>query len=391
MSTSSSGPGRGLLFQVLKKGREKKLGRELTPEELLELESHAARTAGAGVHLAKDRGVSEAAAAAVAALPKALPAALVSGGVLRPSLKREPLRSRRQDAQVRRRGGRVISDVGVLLRMAIREGRDCKGPQLPPYARRTSALYVQEHDLDSFIPDGWGALFPAEAGALGRAMGLPPRSVPLLCLLEWASSFRPALPRDRNECGSGFQVSLDWLARKLGCSRVWVQALLNRMDPFASWRRECLEVKRGNRRRARRGEALLPAPEKPEGTAYLHRFRRLKRYEDTCPEAARRRIWIDRDGRPHVFVDVRGVVYLTAAGRRLLGRPRRPLDAARYVEREGLPTRWLVSARLRRGHHLFNGGHGAEVLESRNELLAAPGVPKNLSPNHLPSKSSPKV
>jgi hypothetical protein len=379
----------GLLFRTLLKGREKKLGRGLTPEELAELEQSAARTAQAGVHTASKRSVSEAARAAVAALPKTLPAALLSGPTLPHRLPRDPSRSRRDlDAKQRRRAGRVVADVRVLLAMAIREGRDRKGPQLPAYARRCSAIYIQQDDLEPFIPDGWGAAFPAEAGAMGRAMGLPPLAIPLLCLLEWTSSFRPAMTKDTHGCGAGFQVSLDWLARKLGCTRVWVQALINRLDPYAQWRREMLATRRENRRRIRRREHPVQLPERPAGIAYVHRFRRLKRYEDTCPEAARRRIWIDADGKPHVYVDVRGVVYLTDAGRRVLGRPRTPLDAKWDVDRRGKRTRWLLAARLRRGHDLMHGRHISEVLETRAELLAAPGVPKNLSPNHLPPEPS---
>lgn len=390
MPTSPSSPPKGsevrstMLFGVLQGGREKKLGRPLTEPELLEIEAHAAKAAERGVHVARHRNVSEAARAAVASLSKVLPTALLP-------TQREKLEAhgggRNLARSTRRRGGRVIEDVGILLRMALKDGR--RGPQLPPYARKTSALYLQQDDLESFIPDGWGATFPAEAGALGRAMGVPPRAVPLLCLLEWTSSFRPALSRDRHECGAGFQVSLDWLARKLGCTRVWVQALMNRLDPYARWRRDCLEVKRANRRRAKRGQERLAAPEKPTGTAFLHRFRRLKRFEDVKPEGDPRRIWVDLQGRPHVYVDVRGVVYLTAAGRVVLGRPRRPLEAALDVGHRGMRSRWLLSARLRRGHNLLNGGHVGEVLENRRELLGAGGVPENLSPNHTLQKQDP--
>jgi len=365
-----------MLFRVLRKGREKKLARPLTEGELRELEAHAARTANAGVHVAKNRSVSEAAKAAVASLPKVLPEKLLGA----PHKLKHHQGSRDLTRAARRRGGRTIENVGVLLQMAVADGR--RGPQLPAYARRTSALYIQQDDLDTFIPDGWGKTFTAEAGAMGRATGLPFRAIPLLCLLSWTSSFRPAMTRDRNECGAGFQVSLDWLARKLGCSRVWVQALLNRMDPYASWRREMAQAKRQNRRRSKQHLTALELPEKPTGTAYVHRFRRLKRYEDTCPEAARRRIWIDSKGKPHVYVDVRGVVYLTQAGRKILGRPRSRLDASHDVDRGGIRSRWLLSARLRRGHNLLTGGHVVEVLENRLELLGAPDVPKNLSPNN---------
>lgn len=388
MPTSPSSPPSGLevrstmLFKVLRGGREKKLGRALTEPELLELEAYAARSDSAGVHTAKERNLSETAKAMVASLPKVLPERL-----LNPTSHKLPFRKGRNLMRgARRRAGRAIEDVGVLLRMAVKNG---VGPQLPAFARKTSALYIQQDDLEPFIPDGWGATFTADSAALGRAMGLPPSAIPLLCLLSWTSSFRPALEKDKHQCGSGFQVSLDWLAKKMGCSRVWVQSLLNLLDPCAAWRRECMEVQRANRRRAKSHQAPLPKPERPQGTVYLHRYRRLKRYEDIHPEGAVRRIWIDSKGRHHVYVDVRGVVYLTEAGRKVLSRPRHALDAVGDVDRKGLRSRWLLSARLRRGHNLISGGHVVEVLEIRRELLGAPDVPGNLSPNHLLPTNSP--
>jgi hypothetical protein len=373
-----------MLFRTLQKGREKKLSRPLTEPELRELEAHASKASGRGVHLAKDRSLSESVRAAVASLPKVLPLTLLP---TEPQKLKASSGGRNLARSSRRRAGRVIEDIGVLLRMAVKDGRI--GPQLPPSGRKTSALYLQQDDLETFIPDGWGATFPAEATALGRAMGLPGRAIPLLCLLEWTSGFRPAISRDRHECGAGFQVTLDWLSRKLGCTRVWVQAMLNRLDPYARWRRECLEVQRANRLRARRGQELLARPEKPTGTAYVHRFRRLKRFEHVKAEGDPRRIWIDRNGRPHVYVDVRGVVYLTAAGRAVLGRPRRPLEAALDCGHRGRRSRWLLAARLRRGHNLLQGGHVGEVLENRRELLSAAGVPENLSPNHFLQRPHP--
>lgn len=373
-----------MTFRTFRKGREAKLGRPLNDAELLELERFAAASQARGVSPASQRSVLETAKAAVAALPKVLPGVLIPQQQLKLPTFRGP---RDLSRSTRTRAGRAVEDVGVLIRMAIKDGR--RGPHLPVRGRRNSALYVQQDDLDTFIPDGWGQLFKAEAGVLGRSMGLPPRVVPLLCLLQWSSSFRAPSERDRHQCGSGLQVSLDWLARKLGCSRVWVQALINKLDPFASWRRECLETQRSNRRRAKRGVELLPPPQKPRGTAYVHRFRRLERFEEVKAADDQRRIWIDADGRPHVYVDVRGVLYITAAGRRLLGRARTGVDAEQDVNRRGNRSRWLLSARLRRGHSFFSGRNVGRVLENRRELLAAPGVPRNLSPNNSPPRGSP--
>lgn len=122
-------------------------------------------------------------------------------------------------------------------------------------------------------------------------------------------------------------------------------------------------------------------PPRPTGTAFIHRFRRLKRFEEVKAEDDPRRIWIDVSGRPHVFVDVRGVIYLTGEGLKLLGRRRRRLEASSEVNEGGLRQRWMLAARLRRGHHML-GRHVVEVLENRRELQAAPGVSQDLSPNH---------
>ena len=372
---------RSLLFRTLRGGKEKKLSRALTETELVELEGTVLRaqskvSVGPRFKRPASRPASfEAARAGIAALPQALLGSGVAAG-----------ESRHSSLRGRRRAGRHIENVSLLVRNALAEIGH--GPKLPPYARRTSALYVQQEDLDALLPDGWGAEFPTEIGRVGRAVGLPPAAIPLLCLLQWTSSFREPInfKRDRHECGAGFQVSLDWLARKMGCSRVWVQQLINRLDPYAPWRRACLESSRENRRRAKRGQPALPRPAKPTGTAFIHRFRRLKRYEDTCPEAAKRRVWVDDKGKPHLYVDVRGVVYLTSSGRKLLCQRRRveaSTDLAWRTRRVG----WLISARLRRGHDM-GGRHMGEVLENRRELGAAPGPPKNLSPNNPPQKTT---
>jgi hypothetical protein len=176
-----------------------------------------------------------------------------------------------------------------------------------------------------------------------------------------------------------------------------VQALLNRLDPHSQWRRDCFKAKRENRKRVAAGKERLARPERPSGVSYIHRFRRLKRYEDTCPEASKRRIWVERrvtasgtTFKPHTYVDVRGVCYLTEAGRKVLGGVRGSPDAAHDIHRRGRRRRLLVAGRLRRGHALIGGKHVPEVLEKRRELQAAPDVPKNLSPSYpLPESSKP--
>lgn len=372
------------LFSILQQGRERKLGRPLHPEELLQLERDAAGASAAGVSTVQERPSLHAARAAVAALPKALTA-------LPPPTARSrathsfPLPQRRRRRASARLCASVIADATEKIQQAIRDGRVRPGPNLPPFAMRSSAIYVQQEDLESLVPDGWGSQWPLQASRLARSHGLPPLALPLLCLLEWAAAFRPPLPvaKDRHECGAGFQVSLDWLARKLGCSRVWVQALMNRLDPFAHWRREAISTKRLNRKRAANGQSPLASPPKPPGTPLIHRFRRLKRYETSCDEGARARVWVDRSARPHLYLDVRGVCYLTSAGRAVLLRQSRA--PANDVDSRTRRVRHFISARLRRGHAVLSGGHGAEVLETRRELAAAPAWPPDLSPrNQLP-------
>ena len=364
-------------FRLLRGGRERKLGRPLDEAELLELEGHATRSLQAGVRPAPQRPAIEAARAVVAALPKVLEG--LDTTTPRPNPKLRRLRRRAPSARMR---AEAIAEASERVREAIRDGRLRAGPNLPAFARKTSAIYVQQDDLEDIIPDGWGRRFPAQASRVARQHGLPPLALPLLCILEWASSIRPPLPfaKDRHECGAGLQVSLDWLARKLGCSRVWVQALMNRLDPFARWRRECGKTKRANRKRAKHGQSALPSPPKPTGTAFLHRFRRLRRYADTCDDAARRQVWVDAQGKPHTYVDVRGVCYATSAGRAVIGRHGR--SARDDAHRRGHRLRWRLAARLRRGHAIVGGDHAAEVLENRREIAAAPALPEDLSPKH---------
>jgi hypothetical protein len=177
-------------------------------------------------------------------------------------------------------------------------------------------VYVQQGDLDDLVPDGWGRGWPVECQRLGRRAGVVPLAVPLLSLLTFVSTI--------GERGAGFQVSLKWLARKLGCSTAWVKVMMNRLDPMASYRREVAIVRRHNARRRREGKAVVQEPTKPTGTSYLHRYRRLRRYADLPkfkggPAAA----WVDpKTGKVRTWVDQRGVVYVTEAGKELLLRRR---------------------------------------------------------------------
>lgn len=300
--------------------------------------------------------------------------------------------------RLQKKFGRLVDDVTVQVHEALAEKRI--GPQLKPYQRRCSAIYVQQEDLEDVIPDGWGLSMPLEAQRLARRIGLPPAAVPLLCLLTWTSSFVAPLERDTHSCGAGFQVSIAWLARKLGCSTTWVKQLLNRLDPQSRWRRESAHVRKANKSRRRHGQKPLPEPMKPSAPVYIHRFRRLVPYEGPARANGRSAtIWVDAAGRPHRHVDIRGVVYLTSTGRRALvrrashSRSRAELlgQATPQVRPIGYRTdawartrrqRWLVSARLRRGRSLVGGGSAVELLGSRRELEGAPALKSELPPSY---------
>lgn len=300
--------------------------------------------------------------------------------------------------RLQKKFGKLVDDVTVQVHEALAEKRI--GPQLKPFQRRCSAIYVQQEDLEDVIPDGWGLSMPLEAQRLARRIGLPPAAVPLLCLLTWTSSFVAPLERDTHSCGAGFQVSIAWLARKLGCSTTWVKQLLNRLDPQSRWRREAAHVRKANKSRRRHGRRPLPEPTKPSAPVYIHRFRRLVPYEGPARANGRSAtIWVDAAGRAHRHVDIRGVVYLTSTGRRALvrrashSRTRAELlgQATPQVRPIGYRTdawartrrqRWLVSARLRRGRSLVGGGSAVELLGSRRELEGAPALKSELPPSY---------
>ncbi|MDX2008674.1 MAG: hypothetical protein SFW67_00705 [Myxococcaceae bacterium] len=299
---------------------------------------------------------------------------------------------------VQKRFRRVVDDVAEQVHEALAEKRI--GPRLQPYQLRCSAIYVQQEDLDDIVPDGWGTTMPLEASRLARRIGLPPAAVPLLCLLTWTSSFADASVRDKHECGAGFQVSIAWLARKLGCTDTWVKQLLNRLDPCARWRRDVAHVRKANKQRQRKGTKALPEPQRPQGPVYIHRFRRLVRYEGPLRANGKpASIWVDSEGRPHRHVDIRGVVYLTSTGRRALVRrashhrsraqlegraptPLRPVGYRADVWGRGNRRRWLIAARLRRGRSLLDGGHPDELLRSRREIEDAPALSAELPPSY---------
>lgn len=307
-------------------------------------------------------------------------------------------RPRASRTRLQKKFGKLIDDVAVQVHEALAEKRI--GPQLKPYQRRCSAIYVQQEDLEDVIPDGWGLSLPLEAQRLARRIGLPPAAVPLLCLLTWTSSFVAPLERDTHSCGAGFQVSIAWLARKLGCSTTWVKKLLNRLDPQSRWRREAAHVRKANKSRRRHGRRLLPEPTKPCAPVYIHRFRRLVPYEGpTRANGRSATIWVDAAGRHHRHVDIRGVVYLTSTGRRALVRrashtrsraellgqamPQlRPIGYRTDIWARTRRQRWLVSARLRRGRSLLSGGSAVELLGSRREVEGAPALESKLPPSY---------
>lgn len=385
------------MFRHLRSGREKKLGRELSEAELLALEPLAAGASAAGVKPAS--APRELSSMAIASAVRDLPKKVVA--VTQPQPKDQTWRAQADEGEWVefspdrvRRGRRAIGNVAKLVERAVAAGKFGK-PELPPYARKTAAIYVQQEDLDAFVPDGWGHLWGAdETRELRRRHQLPGLAIPLLALLELTGGFRPPALSDSKACGAGFQVTLPWLARKLGCTLEYVLKLINILDPYAKWRRAAHLVKVENKRRRRVGEALLPYPEKPTGvTVYIHRFRRLRRWENLHPDGAVRRVWLDAKKNPHQFVDVRGVCYLTNSGRAVVTRSEAGGDASADMHRRARRTRWFVSGRLRRGHEL-GAGNTTEILENRQQLRRPNGVRKKFSPNnrftfsHPPSRHS---
>lgn len=209
---------------------------------------------------------------------------------------------------------RSVQELAAATELALASG------YIGHYAKPGAAeSFVQEEDLESLVPDGWGDLFPREKLQLARRIELPPYAVPLLCLLIWSSRCKEPHPKDLRGRGAGAQFSIAWLSRKVGCSPTWIKELLNRLDPHASYRRELADVQRDNERRAREGRAKRAPPPRPTGTPYVQRFRQLKRYERTEQRGGRTDVvWVDAAGKPRVFVDLRGVCYATDAGESLL-------------------------------------------------------------------------
>lgn len=278
-----------------------------TVQQLERAEKRAAlvaRRAAARGHLQRAfAGDVDAARAAVEALPRRLERVLAQP----PSMAR------------RRAYNFTLAETAEAVKAAFDTGR--RGHLA---ARGDSRTYVQQEDLDDLVPDGWGKRFPGEMKRLGRDAELPPLAMAALVLFTWCFQFRASAPGDHRRKGCGAQFSIDWLARKLGCWPSWVkEGVFNRLDPFGPYRRELAAVRRVNARRRREGRALISEPPRPRGTPYIERHRRLKRYAATRQrDGGSAAAWIDKNGKPRFFVDVRGVCYVTDAGRALLGRAR---------------------------------------------------------------------
>lgn len=252
------------------------------------------------------------------------------------------------------------------------------GPNLRPHVRRNPRRYVQEEDLNDVIPDGWGLQWRDDAERLGERMGMPAVGVQLLTLLEWFHGLRSSLGRSVRGTGGGLQASPEWLARKLGCSERWVQALINRLDPWAAWRRECKLRELRNWKRKREGLAPLPMPPRPGGGGvYLQRFPQLKRYSQLAPDAPSRR-WVCRDGNLHEHVDLTGVLYATFLGCRSL---RRRATKARAPRGK--------TPKLRRSPMQVDLYRRLAPLYRRLRARLAPAVPSEFTPNNVtPSLST---
>jgi hypothetical protein len=250
----------------------------------------------------------------------------------------------------RRKSKRAFADVARAVARLLEAEAPTTGHQAAVMGRPLS--YVQESDLDELVPDGWAKSFPHELWSIGKRAGIAPRAVALCCLLAWVSQLRQRSPDDPKDCGCGFQVSLEWLARKLGCSVSWVANLLLQLDPWKAWHYECAARRRENVRRRDNDEELLPMPPEPAGgTVFARRHQRFELYADMAKrDGSSDIVWLDRRLVPHQYVQVRGVAYLTDAGLKLFGGRVKgglsdcgPLDD---VRRRAMRARRLLQRRL---------------------------------------------
>jgi hypothetical protein len=200
-----------------------------------------------------------------------------------------------------------------------------RGPNLPPHKRRNAQLDVLQEDLEEALPDGWGTWWPEESERLAARIGVPPAAIPLLMILEWCFGLRPPARRSARMTAGSLSASPAWLARKVGVSERWIQALTNRLDPWASYRRERAWGSVTNSLMRARGKAGPPAPQPATGggTAYLQRHPQLRLYkalQREVPSAARLEKWMDGSGKLHDWLDLRARWYPTVMGVRTLRR-----------------------------------------------------------------------
>lgn len=242
-----------------------------------------------------------------------------------------------------------MADVARAVLEALQAPESERGK--PKAARGNKYEYVQQEDLEDLVPDGWGTLFRGDLRYLGRMHELPPKGLALLCLVEWCSRVGPA-PRSRGgRVGVGLQASIDWLAKKLGCSDTWVKRVCNRLDPLAEHRRELAAVRRENKKRRKTHRKPLQEPRAPTGTTpYLHRYRRLQLYANAEQRGGTHHpVWVDKAGRVRSWVDVRGALYITEAGRALLVKRDRRFDTRSLQDLEhrlNAKLIWRLRARL---------------------------------------------
>gem|GEM_PF-3044511 len=204
-----------------------------------------------------------------------------------------------------------------------------RGPTLPPYKRHNAQLDVLQEDLEDVLPDGWGSWWPEECERLAARIGVPPAAVPLLMILEWCFGMRPPARKSARMTAGSLCASAQWLARKVGVSERWVQALTNRLDPWASHRRELAWWRISAGLMKARGKDAPPAPRPSTGggTAYLQRHPRIRLYralQREVPAAARLDKWLDSSGKLHDWLDLRARWHPTVMGVRALRRRARP-------------------------------------------------------------------
>lgn len=302
------------------------------------------------------------------------------------------------------------------------------GPHLPDAAFHNPRLRVVATDLDLLLPDGWGRglhladgdrdAWLAACAREARRAGLTPDALKLLAIHTWAGELRPARHGWRN-LGSATQLSAEFEARKLGCSRTSVYRLYHQLDPTYE-SRQAIEEQRirpkskparvgirlaGSARPKRKKKRVQPSTHRG-GRVWCQRFRQLRRYGPIAAEVGTDTyrspvdgeglipftVWRDVEGHYHEFVDLRAVTFAStwalslfvgrdAAGRRVV-RSRVYRDLCRHLE----PIRNGVQWRLAPAPSV-NATPDAVISQPSTRNFGVGGAP--LFPTGPPTRAAP--